>query len=413
MRVRSSFAVLVLMTALLRSSPASAQNNRFTERAFVPAPSVRAMGDAGVALQGTNRAFFSNPAQLPHISSHFTILGVQAAASRDLKDQIDFFNDRIQPAIDANFELETEALDELYREAYRFGRTPVRGDGAVVFPSVVYSSGGFGIGGGLFAKTALNYRVSGTELGVPEIFLLSRTDVMAVASLGLELDALGLPGVSLGATATRTRRFLTFENKPLDTFTADETALLLEGNTFQIDVGGLYTPSWWSLPGTLTVGGAVYDLLGRRYEYAFSGAPRIPFLEGIAANPENVDAGVATREAERARRRFRLRTSYRVGVAYRRSSLFFLDEVGLALDYQGYGTDEQHPLARLHLGARAKLGNTLVLRSGLSGGYPTGGLGLRFGLFRVDYAFHAFEEGRVPGRLETYVHTARLTIRVE
>lgn len=408
-----SYTIAVLVLVAVGGNPALAQNNRFTQRSFVSSPSVRAMGDAGVALSAPDRPFFYNPAQLPHVSSYFTIAGVQAAASRKLKDQIDFFNRRIRPAVESDFDLETETLDALYRDAYRLGRHPIRGEGAVVLPSFVYSTRGVGIGGGLFAKTALNYRMNDAGMGVPQVFLLSRTDVMALVSLGIDLSGIGLSGASVGATATRTRRFLAIENKPLDTFTADEAAILLEGNTFQIDVGGLYTPSWWTLPGTLTLGGAVYDLLENEYDYAFGGTPRMPFLEGIVASSATVDAGVATREAERARRRFQLDTSYRVGVAYRLSSLLFLDDVGLAVDYQGYGSNQQRPLARLHLGGRARLGDTLVLRGGLSAGYPTGGIGLDLGFFQLDYAVHAFEEGRVPGQLETYVHTARLTLRIQ
>jgi len=277
----------------------------------------------------------------------------------------------------------------------------------------VYSTGGVGLGGGLFAKTSLNYRMNDAGLGVPEVYLLSRTDLMAVLSLGLDLGAIGLPGLSVGGTATQSRRFLTFENKPLDAFAPDETALLLQGSTFQVDVGGLYTPSWWALPGRLSVGAAVYDLLDTRYNYVFEGAPRIPFLEGFVAGSASVDAGTAAQEADRARRLFRLDSSYRVGVAYRLASLLGLDDVGLAIDYQGYGHDRQHVLARLHAGVRAELTEGLSLRGGLSAGYPTGGLGLRLGAFRVDYAVHAFEEGRVPGQIRTYVHTARLMVRIQ
>ncbi|MFB6231901.1 MAG: hypothetical protein ABEL04_12180 [Salinibacter sp.] len=404
------FSLLVIV-----AGPVSAlgQNNRYTERSFIPSPSVRAMGDAGVALLGKDRPFFYNPAQLPSISSYFSILGVQAAASPNIRKQINFYNRRVQPAIESNFDLEPDALEELYQDTYELGRQPLRGTGAVVLPSFVYSKNGIGVGGGLFAKTALNYRTKGAGLGVPSIYLLSRTDVMALLSLGVDLKTIGLPGVSVGVTGTRTRRLLAFENKPLDTFSADEAAILLQGNTYQVDVGGLYTPSWWMLPGTLTLGGAVYDLFGGQYDYSFEGSPRIPFLEGIVAESATVDTEAVRQEVERARRRFRLERSFRMGVAYRISSLSVLDGVGVAVDYQGYGHDQQHPLARLHLGGRARLNDTFTVRGGLSAGYPTGGLGIRLGVLRLDYAVHAFEEGRVPGQLRTYVHTARLTLRIE
>jgi len=412
MRFHVCAALLMLAVALVGSPPACAQNNRYTERSFVPTPSVRAMGDAGAALSGPDRPFFYNPAQLPHVSSYFTVLGVQAAASRNLRDQIDFFNRRVRPAVEDNFERDTEELEDLYRDAYRLGRDPVRGTGAIVLPSFVYSVNGVGLGGGLFAKTALNYRMSDAGLGVPQVYLLSRTDLMAVLSAGLDLGKIGLSGLSVGGTAAQKRRFLTFENKPLDAFTPDEAALLLRGSAFQVDVGALYTPPWWALPGRLSVGGAVYDLLDNRYNYTFEDAPGIPFLEGFAADEATVDDETAAREEARARRRFRLRPTYRIGAAYRIPSLLAVEDVAVAVDYQGYGHDQQHLLARLHAGVRAAVTDGLVLRSGLSAGYPTGGLGLRLGAFQIDYAVHAFEEGRVPGQRGTYVHTARLMVRI-
>lgn len=413
MRICCCTLLLTLGVAVFGGSSAFAQNNRFTERPFVSAPSVRAMGDAGVALPGPERPFFYNPAHLPHLSSYFTVVGVQAAASRRLQEQLDFFNRRIQPAIEANFDLETEVLSDLYGDAYRLGRQPVRGTGAVVLPAFVYSTGGVGVGGGLFAKTSLNYRVNDGGLGVPEVYLLSRTDVLAVLSFGIDLERLGLSGVSIGGTVKRGRRFLAFENKPLDAFTPDEAALLLRGSTVQVELGGRYEPSWWRGAGQLFFGGAAYDLLGSRYDYAFGGAPRIPFLEGVVAESAAVDAGTATQEANRARRLFRLEPSYRVGLGYRLASLSILDDVGLAADYQGYGHDRQHPLARLHFGVRADLIEGVTLRAGLSAGYPTGGVGIRVGALRVDYAVHGFEEGRVPGQISTYVHSARLLLRIQ
>lgn len=404
-------AILIVALMLVGSGAAVGQNNRFTERSFVPSPALLGMGDAGVALIGDERHFFYNPAQLPQTTSHFTVIGVQAAASRDLTDQIRFFNRRIQPAIESEFDLDANTLEQLYRDANRLGQNPIRGHGAVVLPSFVYSTNGVGLGGGLFAKTAVNYRVRDAGLGVPEVYLLSRTDVMAVASLGLDLGTIDLQGAKVGVTGTRTRRFLAFENKPLDTFAEDETAILLEGNTFQIDVGALYSPQW-SIPGHVTFGGAVYDLLDQRYDYAFGGAPRIPFLEGIIAESATVDAGTADEEVERARERFRLQTSYRVGVAYHVVSASFLNDVRFAVDYAGYGHQEQNVLARIHVGGEAMLGEAVAVRGGLSAGYPTGGLGVHLGSLELDYAYHAFEEGRAPGQLETYVHTVRLAVRI-
>ncbi len=389
-----------------------AQNNRFTDRSFVSVPSVEAMGDAGVAFPGHDRTFFYNPAQLPHVSSHFTVGAVQAAASPRLGDFIRFFNDRVAPAIEAEFELQPEALEALYQETSQFARRPSRGEGVVTLPSFAYTSDLIGVGGGLFAKTALNYRVEDGGAEGPEVFLLSRTDVMALASLGLNLRWLGLDGLSVGVTGTRTQRYLAFKNKALNELEPDEPAVLLTGDTFQFDVGMLYTPGWWGLPGRLKLGGAVYDVRDEGYDYVPGGtSDRLPFLEGIASYSETSGFDASSPEVQSARQQFGLETSYRVGMAYQLSSLFFLEDLSVVVDYQQYGEQADDPFPRLHGGIEARLGDPLFLRVGYGAGLPAGGIGLQFGVLQLDYSFYGIEEEQSLDPLSTYVHSARLTFR--
>jgi hypothetical protein len=372
------------------------------------------MGDAGVALPGADRPFFYNPAQLPVLSSYFTVVGVQAAAGHTLRRQVDFLNRDLRPAVESEFDGGGPAMEALYRKARREGRGPGRGHGAVVLPSFAYITSGFGVGGGLFAKTALNYRIDDGGLGVPEVSLLSRTDIVAALSVGADLDVVGLPGLSVGGTLTREQRFLTFENKPIDTLAPDESAVLVEGSVLQVDIGALYVPDGWGLPGQLSLGGAAYDVLDNSYDYTVgSSPPQFPFLDGLATGGPAPDSAEEAQAATQARRLFPLERSYRVGVAYRFAHVLGLNDVGLALDYQDYRRDVQHPLARLHFGVRGEPVDGVVLRGGLSAGYPTGGVGIRVGAFRVDYALHAFEEGRAPGQASTYVHSGRLLLRIQ
>ncbi len=415
MRAFSAWFILLFLALVagLGTAPSTvfAQNNRLTERSYVPSPVVRAMGDAGVALPGIEQSFFYNPAHLPRVPSHFTVLGIQGGASRSLEDQIRFFNQEVEPALQAEFDLSTQKLANLHRQAFALGQQPSRGQGAILLPSFIYSTGPLGIGGGLFAKTALNYRVEEGGGGVPSVWFLNRTDLMALASLGLDLRVIGLSDLSVGVTGTQTRRFLAFKNKPLARLTSDESAVLLEGATFQVDAGLTYAPDWLGLPGTLRLGAALYDLLNQGYDYTIGSGPgRMPFLGEIVGRS---DDDVSDREARRAREAFALDSSYRVGVAYEIRSLFFLDDVALALDYQAYRNGRQTPLAHLHAGARAKILGPLRVRMGLSSGYPSGGVGLEFGAFHLDYSLHGVEEGRRPGQLGTYVHTGRLLLRLE
>jgi hypothetical protein len=392
--------------------PARAQNNQLTDRSFVASPVVRGMGDAGVALPGPEYVFFYNPAHLPRTASNFTVFGLQAGATRSLDDHIRFFNQEAGRAVREGDGFASGA--RLRRRADDLRERPSRGGGDILLPSFVYSSGAFGVGGGVFTKTAVNYRLLGGADGTPSPWMLSRTDLMAVLSAGLDLRVLGLPGLSVGGTGTRTRRLLAFKSKPLDQFRPDEPTVLLEGGTFQLDVGATYTPPGLSaLPGTVRLGGAVYDVLRTGYGYSPGGAGRLPFLDDLVDRPAADSARAPDGEIRRAQRRFALRRSYRVGAAYQLPALLFLEDVRLAVDYQGYRGEAQRLLDQLHLGARAAVAGPLAVRAGVSSGSPTGGLGVAWGALHLDYALYGAGMGPGLGRASSYVHTARLLVRLE
>lgn len=393
---------------------AKAQNNRVTERSFVSSPVVLGMGDAGVALPGIEQSFFYNPAHLSQIPSHFTIFGIEGAASRTLEEHIRFYDRQVQPAVEKNFALSTASLDELRRDASALGHRPSRGLGAVLLPSFVYSPGALGVGGGLYAKTALNYRIDEKQAAIPSVWTLSRTDLMALLSLGLDLRVLGLTGASVGVTATQTRRSMAFKRTPLGPSNEQEFEVPLEGTSFQLDAGLTYSPGWASaLPGTLRFGGAVYDVLENGYDYTAGGSGRLPFLDEAVGRSNGDSLDVSSEDVARAKDLFALKTSYRVGIAYQYPRLLFLEDIGMAVDYQGYQVNYQTPLARLHVGMRALLLDQLEIRGGLGSGYPSGGLGLRLGAFHLDYSIHGIEEGRRAGEVSTYLHTLRLLIRLQ
>lgn len=417
-RRTSLYTVLVLLLVLggvgTGLETAHAQNNRFTERSFVASPVALGMGDTGVALPGIEQSFFYNPAHLPAVPSHFTIFGLQGAASQTLDDHIHFYNRRVAPAVESDFDLSTEELSTLVRDAAALGRRPSRGHGAVLLPSFVYAPGALAVGGGLYAKTALNYRVEEGDAGIPSVWTRSRTDLMALASLGLDLRVVGLSGVSVGLTGTQTRRTMAYKNEPLGRFEKQEVSIPMEGTTFQLDAGITYTPTWLDTEtGTLRIGGAVYDVLYEGYDYAIGGNGRVPFLDDTVGQPDADSVDVTESQIERARGLFSLRTSYRVGIAYERAKLFFLDDVAVALDVQGYQKGNQTPLARTHVGVRANVVGPLEIRGGMGSGYPAGGLGLELGAFHFDYAFYGVEEGRRAGQLSTYLHTVRLLVRLQ
>jgi hypothetical protein len=372
------------------------------------------MGDAGVALPGPDHVFFYNPAHLPETASNVTVFGLQAGATRSLDDHVRFLNQEAARAVRAGEALPPGAQARLQQSTAALRDRPGRGSGGILLPSFVYSPGALGVGGGLFTKTAVNYHLQARGGAGAAPWMLSRTDLMAVLAAGLDLRVLGLPGLSVGATGTQTRRYLAFKNKPLDQFRVGEPTVRLQGGMFQLDVGATYSvPGLSTLPGTVRLGGAVYDVLRTGYGYRVGGVGRLPFLDDLVDRPaaDSVEAPVP--EIRRAQRRFSLRPSYRVGASYRLPALLFLENIGLAVDYQGYRGEAQPLLGRLHVGAGATLAGPLRVRAGLSAGRPTAGLGLEWGALHLDYAFHGADAGRGPDARAAYVHTARLLVRFE
>ncbi|PSQ96159.1 MAG: hypothetical protein BRD55_07800 [Bacteroidetes bacterium SW_9_63_38] len=405
--LRQITAALLFVIAV-GGEAARAQNNQFTERSFLSSPVVLGMGDAGVALPGPEREFFYNPAHLPHVGSHFTIFGLQGGGSTGLREHIRFLNQQVGPAAGRK-----PALEALQADAAQLQSRPGRGVGVIQLPNFVYAPGALALGGGLFAKTAANYRMEAAGPGASSVWVLNRTDLMALMSVGLNLRIIGMPGLSVGGTGTQTRRYLAFKGTALAQLEQQEPSVGLQGGVFQLDGGVTYRiDRLVSMPGQLRLGGAVYDVLQTGYDYRTGGAARLPFLNDVIDVP-NSGSGPPRTEVQRARDQFALRPSYRIGAAYTVSEWLFLEDVALAADYQGYRGTTQALLARTHAGVEAQVVGPLVLRGGLSAGYPSGGAGLELGALHLDYSLHGVEEGEGFRQRRAYVHTARLLLRLE
>jgi len=69
----------------------------------------------------------------------------------------------------------------------------------------------------------------------------------------------------------------------------------------------------------------------------------------------------------------------------------------------------EHFFKKVHIGGEIDL-NYAALRLGISQGYPTIGMGLRFGMFKADYAFFTEEIGYFPGQLPVRKHLAAIGV---
>lgn len=416
-RIWTYLTVLILW--VLGAAPAKAQNDLQTNRSFVSSPRVLGMGDAGVALASRATAFFYNPAHIGRSARliHVNLAGVHGAISNSVVDQVRFFNDRLQPAIDTGVDnLSDREMRSLYEETFAQGQNRATVDGQFLLPSLIVGGKGIGVGAGAFATTGLDYQIQNAGLGLPQLNMVSTTDLMGVVTAGIDFQKLlGMSGLAVGITGKYTRRFLTIKNKPIDAFSSDETIYMLEGRSLGFDVGVLYDVGLVPLPGTLTLGATMYDIHASDFDYVFYGTPAdLPVIgeqidDGTTTvvDPDQVAADVAY-----ANERYALAPSYRVGVAYSPPSAGFLGSLQLAADYLGYEDPvvDQSFWAHLHMGAQLRLIRLVRVRGGLSQGYPTFGAGLGLGIIHVDYAFHGVEDGRLPGQIYNQRHSAQVRI---
>jgi len=405
------YALLILLLGVL-PEVANGQNYFQNPRSFVRSPQVLGTGDATVAFPTRETVFFYNPAHLTDVASarpRVTIIGLQGAVSTTIFRQVDFYNDRLDPAITRGFENLSDAeLQSLYDDAFEVGRRRAFVSGDAILPSIMVAAGPLAMGAGLFGHSSGTYRFSDSGFGVPEVDFAGRVDAMGVLSGALDAAAVGFDGLSIGMTAKYTRRYLSVKNRPIDTINEDEPLLVFVGNSVSIDGGLQYTLDL-PLPGTLALGLTLYDVQASAYDFT---------LDDVLTGEAPVDAATDPRVLEERadiEERYQPRTSYRVGAAYMLPrALGLFGATGIMIDYVGYNDPviEQATLSGLHVGLQTELLRIVSLRTGLSQGYPSAGAGLSLGPVKLDYAFFAQEEGRLPGQTPGWQHllNARISL---
>ena len=390
---RVGFGIVVAM--MMTASATTAQTPGTST--LVPSPQALGMGGAAAAYPSARTALFYNPAHLTRLKvtrAPITMFGFSASLSNNLPDQLDFYTNRLEPAIQEGIDnLDDEATQELYDEVFKMGGSPTVLSGALLLPSFVLNRGSYGFGGGLFAYTEWVYGVEDAGAGVPGIDFTSLADFMALASFGTDFAAVGVKGLSAGLTARYVQRFLTLKVKPVDAIDADESFYVLGAGAAVADLGLLYEVNLLPTPGTLYLGLVWSDLALKNFDYTFWG-----YWEKREAIQD--DAAIAT-EAALAQERYQLSSSFRAGLAYVLPGLGgVFKETAFSLDYVSYGeTRIDQPLGRhLSLGLQTRLGNVFSVRAGLNQGYTTVGAGIQLSFARFDYAFFGSAQGRLPGQ---------------
>ena len=399
------------IVALAVFAPAAqAQNPGLTARAFITSPLAAAMGGTGAAFATRETALFYNPAHLTRAAGlkPYVRIGLQTMGTTSILDQYEFYRDEIEPAIERGIdELTPAERDTLFDRTLRQGRNRTYAE-SDVGASAVMRVGGIGAGAGFYARTIVRYRTVSGGGGLPDIQASGVADLIATAAGAVDFGRFGFDGLSVGLTGKLTNRRVTAKDKPLDAFSENEAAYVFEGTSLGFDIGvtnDIDVP----LPGRLTIGAVVYDVIATDFDYAYDGR------RYQIAGDEQADEAVAIEE-ERAlvNDDFALAPSYRVGVAYTAPSLFgILRETGVALDYQGYSdplVPDRDAVMGLHAGIQVQVLRMLALRVGLAEGYTTGGVGLGLGPIKIDYAVHGQEDGRQAGTSPVWMHRLRVGI---
>ena len=404
------FALCFVLLALFVVVPASAQET-LGSRTFVPSPQALGMGGAGIAYPTARTALFYNPAHLTHVNvtrAPITMFGIGVSISSNLGEQRSFYQDRLQPALDAGIENLSDVEERaLYDDIFAMSSQPTVLKADVLFPSFVMNRGTFGFGGGIFGHNELAYNVEDAGAGVPGLDFAAISDIMAVGATSMNLHKMGLQGLSVGVTGKFTQRYVSLKVKPFDAIDDDESLYILGASTVAADLGMLYEMDLKSIPGKLFFGAVVSDLSLNDFSYDFSAY--------YARNEEEQDHDAIAAEVALADSRYQLHSSFRTGVTYMVPTLGGpLAETAISLDYvQQYRNDlaaQQPLLGHLSFGMQTMIGKTLALRTGLNQGYSSFGAGVELPFARIDYAFYGSELGQLPGQAPSWNHRIQLSL---
>jgi hypothetical protein len=275
----------------------------------------------------------------------------------------------------------------------------------VLLPSFVMNSGTFGFAGGVFGHNELTYNIEDAGAGVPGLDFAALADIMAVGATSVNMESLGLKGLSLGMTGKFTQRYLSLKVKPFDAIDHDESLYIYGASMLTADLGLLYEIEPKVIPGKLFFGTVWSDLAFSDFDYSFSAY--------YTRNEEEQDNSAIAAEAALAQERYQLRSTFRAGMTYMLPALGGpMGETALSLDYvqQNQFIDEQPLLGHLSLGMQTMVGTTLALRTGLNQGYSSFGAGIQLPFARVDYAYYGSELGRLPGQSPSFHHRVQLSI---
>lgn len=417
-RFSRPLAAAALGALALAAWPAQAQFQALSQdaRAAVPSPVRLAQGDAYTASPSRETALFGNPAHLSYLGLGLpkVNLALVGGLGGNVRETWDFYRDTLEPAIEEGLDeirrTDPDRLERIYNEALRIGGSQKTLAGGAEL-SGTFTIAGVGVGAGVAGTTSTRARMFNGGAGVPFLDLYTQADVLVPVAASYRLDGpmlaalAAVPGapssVAFGAQGTFVRRYVTAKAGPVDTFDPDgEKLYVLAGSGMLVDLGLQ----------AADVGVDGLDL-GLTLHNAFGSPIGLTFHRSVALvgdeNAPDDAAEIAATEARFADRG--AGSAVRAGLAYR-LPLPPTPGLGAAarvmLDYTSASTSEfeQSFQAGLRLGAEVSVMRMLQLRTGISQGMPSFGIGIAPPGVRLDYATHGVEDGALLGQSRRRAH---------
>ena len=401
---------LALATAALAlAAPASAQTFSSLQQdaqARVSDLPALGMGGAVAAAPTLDSPFFSNPAHMARTARlGFTVLGATAGVGGNVRETYDFYDQTLGPAIEEGLDdirqNDPDRLQEIYDEAFRIGQSQKTADLAVLAPSLRMRFGSVAAGVGLFASGTARAKISDGGAGIPFVDAYSQADVLVPLSVATSVP--GLPfRLQVGASGTYVQRRLSAKADAIDALDPDnEKVYLFRGDGVHFGFG---------------LDAQDVGVRGLDFGLAATGIGSALDVEMDDSFPieGSEDAPDDQAEIDRIEARFDARESgaaVRAGAAYRLPVLPGVPvAVTVAADYTTLSTSEfdQSFQAGLRGGVRALLGGMLELRTGISQGMPSAGVGLLSRFARIDYATYGVEDGRLLGQQNRRNHVVQV-----
>jgi len=334
------------------------------------------MGGCFVAAASDRTLLFANPAALDRARERMiTAMGIATTANSRTYDVVGFGLDHSE---------DFEDLDDMSEEEQNDFFDEIIDDINFKRMNLIFSTEPFGwiqrpLGGTLFTDVHAVGMAYGGASGTPLVDLTGTADLGGIVGLGGGIDGLAslVPNrVSFGASLKYINRSIYSIRETMTEIADGEGSELMNGSTVGLDLGLLYDIT----PG-LRVGAAVYDAFATEIEW-------------------DGDASVASRIQPGDEQK--IEPSLRLGLVYGLPwRVGHIAAPIVAFDVSEPFDGDVTFFKKIHFGAEASLFREwFKVRAGVAQGYPTIGLGI----WGLNYAYYAVEEGRHAGQISDRRH---------